>query len=84
MSLVRKTKLVSDNQTSWKTVKPFFTDKGVNHDRILLDEENLTSSGNDEISERLNKFFADILKNLHIPQYEDHLVYTNNIDGPIL
>ena len=39
---------------------------------------------NDEISERLNKFFADILKNLHIPQYEDHLVYTNNIDGPIL
>ena len=49
VSLVRKAKLdyynkfnhkeVSDNKTFWKTVKPFFTDKGVNHDRILLAEE---------------------------------------------
>ena len=84
MSLVRKTKLVSDNQTSWKTVKPFFTDKGVNHDRILLDEENQTISGNDEICERLNNFFEDIAKNLNIPQYEDRLVYTDNIDDTIL
>ena len=45
ISLVRKAKLdyynklnhenVSDNKTLWKTVKIFFMDKGVNHDRIL-------------------------------------------------
>ena len=40
---------VSDNKTFWKTVKSFFTDKGVNQDRILLTEEN-----NNEISEKLN------------------------------
>ena len=28
-------KKVSDNKTFWKTVKPFFTDKGVNHDRLV-------------------------------------------------
>ena len=49
VSLVGKAKLdyynkldhkkVSDNNTYWKTLKPFFTDKGVNHDRILLVEE---------------------------------------------
>ena len=94
VSLVRKAKLdyynklnhkkVSDNKTFWKTVKPFFTDKGVNHNRILLVEENETISDNDEISEKLNNFFADIVKNLNIPQYEDHLVSTDNIDDPIL
>ena len=33
---------VSDNKTFWKTVKPFFTDEGFNHDRILLAGENET------------------------------------------
>ena len=35
-------KKVSDNKTFWKTVKPFFTDEGFNHDRILLAGENET------------------------------------------
>ena len=65
-------KEVSDNKTFWKTVKPFFTDNGVNHDSILLVEENETISDNDEISEKLNNFFADIMKNLNISQYDDH------------
>ena len=43
---------VSDNTTFCKTVKPFFTDKGVDHDRILLIEEN-----NNEISEKLNNLW---------------------------
>ena len=91
LSLVRKAKLdqynklnhkkVDDNKRVWKAVKPFFTDKGVNQKRILLVEENETTiSDNDEISEKLNNFFADIVKILSIPQYEDHLVNTDNID----
>ena len=60
------------------------TDKGVNHDRILLVEENETISDNDEISEKLNNFFADIVKNWNIPQYENHSVNADNIDDPIL
>ena len=63
---------VFDNNIFWKTVKPFFTDKGVNHDRsLLLEEDDKTISDNDEISENINNFFADIVKNLIIPQYED-------------
>ena len=81
VSLERKTKLdyfdkpnhkkVSYNKTFCKTLKPFFTDKGVNHDKILLVEGNEIISDNDEISEKLNNFFADIVKNLNTPQYED-------------
>ena len=58
-------------------------DKEVNHNKILLVEENETISDNDEISEKLNNFFADIVNNLNISQYKDHLVNTNNIDDPI-
>ena len=66
------------------TVKAFFTDKGVNHNIILLVEENETISDNDEISEKLNNFFVDMVENLNISQYEDHLVNSGNIDDPIL
>ena len=73
ISLVRKAKLnychklnhknkVSDNNTFCKTVKPFFPDKGVNHHRILLVEENETTFDNNEISEKLNIFIAGIVK----------------------
>ena len=75
---------MSDNKTFWKTVKPFFTDEGFNHDRILMARENETIPENNEISEKLNNFFADIAKKLNIPQYEDHLVNTDNFDDPIL
>ena len=71
-------KKVSDNKTFWKTVKPFFTDKVVNRDRMFLVEENEAISDNDKISKKLNNFFADIVKNLTIPQYEDHSVNTDN------
>ena len=92
--MVRKAKLgyynilnhhnVSDNKTFWKTVTPFFTEKVVNHDGVLLVEKNKTISDNDEISQKVNNFFADIVKNLNIPQYEDYLVNTDDIDDPIL
>ena len=73
---------MSDSKTFWKTIKPFFTDKGVNHDRILLVEENETISDNDEISEKLTNFFPDVVKNSNIPRYEDHSVNADNIDDP--
>ena len=60
------------------------TDKGVNHDRILLVKENETISDNDEIFEKLNNFFADVAKNVYIHQYEDNLINIDNIDDPIL
>ena len=68
VSLIRKAKLdyfnklnhkkVFDNEAFWKTVKPFFMDKGVNHDRILLVEETETISDNSEIPEKLNEIIS--------------------------
>ena len=46
-------------------------DKGVNHGRILLVEGNETISDNNEISEKINSLFADVVKNLNIQQYRN-------------
>ena len=46
--------------------------------------KNETISDNNEIFEKLNNFCADTVKNLNIPQYEDHLVTNDNMDNTIL
>ena len=60
-------KKIVDNKTFWKTIKPFFTDKGVNHDNITLVENEETVSDNKEISETLNNFFSEVVTNLNPP-----------------
>ena len=65
-------------------MKPFFTDKGMNHDKIILVEDDEIISENEQISESLNNFFADAIINLNIPQYEDPTSNTDGIDDPVL
>ena len=72
---------VTDNKKFWKTIKPFFTDKVMNRDKIILVEDDEIISENEQISESLNNFFADAIINLNIPQYEDP---TSNTDDPVL
>ena len=94
ISLVRKAKKeyfdnldlrnVTDNKKFWKTVKPFFTDKGMNHDKIILVEDDEIISENEQLSESLNNLFADAIINLNIPQYGDSTSTTNGIDDSVL
>ena len=65
-------------------MKPFFTDKGMNHDKIILMEDDEIISENERISESLNNFFADAIINLNIPQYEDPTSNTNELDDLLL
>ena len=64
-------------------MKPFFTDKGMNDDKITLVEDNEVISENEQIFESLNNFFA-VAINLDIPQYEDQTINTNDTDDPVL
>ena len=56
----------------------------MNHDKIILVEDDEIISENEQISESLNKFFADAIINLNIPQYEDPTSNTDGIDDPVL
>ena len=76
-------KKIVDNKTFWKTIKPFFTDKDVNHDNITLVENEETVSDNKEISETLNNFFSEVVTNLNLPQYHDPTVNVDDIEDPV-
>ena len=72
-----------DNKTSWKIIKPYFTDESINHDNITLVENEETVSDNKEISETLNNFFSEVVTNLNLPQYNDPTVNVEDIEDQV-
>ena len=72
-----------DNKTFWKTIKPHFTDKDVNHDSITLVQNEETISDNKEISETLSNFFSEVVTNLNLPHYDDPTVNIELLDDPV-
>ena len=94
VSLIRKTKRdyysnlnhkqVTDNKIFWKTIKPFFTDKGINNEKITLIENGEELLKNEEVTENLNNLFSDIISNLKLPTYEDPTTNAGNIADPVL
>ena len=78
---------VPDNKNLWKIVKPLFADQGMNHDKLVLVENDEIISENQQISKSFNSFFADAIINLNIPQYKDSKYQcqynTNGSDDPV-
>ena len=59
-------KQVSDNKPFWKSVKPFFNDKGSNSSKITLVEENNILSDEEEIANIMNNYFINVTKTLNL------------------
>ena len=76
------TKLITDNKTFWKTVKPLFSDKHFSNKKITLLEGNEIISKDCEVAETLNTFFSNVVENLDIKGYEtDDFLYNPEIDS---
>ena len=99
MNLLKKTKKeyfnyidvkdLNDNKSFWKTIKPFFPDKGINsnklmlieNDRIITEESDLSEVINNYLTNIIDKFELkhDVLSNINLDltgtfvTYEDHL-----------
>ena len=56
------TSVVSDNQTFWKVIKPFFTNKSTFGRNIKLTEKEEILRDDTEIAEELNRFFSNAVK----------------------
>ena len=56
----------------------------MNHDKIILVENDEIISQSKQISESMNNFFADTIINLNNPQYEDPTSNNKGIDDPVL
>ena len=62
-------KLLKNNKTFWKTIKPLFSEKSIKSKKIVLVENDEILTSENEVSEIMNTFFSEIVKCLGI---EDH------------
>ena len=91
VSLIRKTKQqycnnldhrkVADNKSFWKYIKPLFSDKSSNSNKITLVEKDLILEKNDDIAETFNDFFTSVVSNLNIPRYQDPFTDSDQIEN---
>ena len=54
------TKVVIDNKTFWKTVKPLLSEKVTKHYKINLVEDDKVISRDDQIAKKFNEYFISI------------------------
>ena len=62
-----------DNQTFWKTVKPYFSDKGSNCRQIILLKNDSILTDNKNIAKTMNNNFINITKKFNLNQIRTHL-----------
>ena len=55
----------------------------MNHNKIILVEDDKIISENEKIFESLSNVFVDVIMNLFIPQYEDLTSNINGSDNPV-
>ena len=53
-------KSISDNKKFWKTIKPFFSNKGLNTNNMMLVENNQTVHEEEIIANTMNNYFTNI------------------------
>ena len=59
---------LSDNKKFWKTIKPYFSNKGLNSNKMLLKEKGELVSDEKQLASIMNKFFINITKSLKLKE----------------
>ena len=82
-NLLRKTKKeyfskldiikISDSKKFWKTIKPFFSDKGLNCNKMMLSENDQIISDETTIADTMSKYFVNITNKLKLKQSETEI-----------
>ena len=74
-----------DNKLFWKTMKPFFSEKSIITNKIVLVENENFLNDDKEIGETLNSFFSNAAKSLGLQDnYQIHITDDDNEDTAIL
>ena len=74
---------ITDNRKFWKTMKTFFSDKGVNTGKITLIGDNKIISDDDRVAETLNSFFDETIKLKKFELTSDFIVTSIDNVNPI-
>ena len=67
-------KSVSDTKKFWKTIKPYFSNKGLNSNKIFLSEKGRLIKDPAAITATMNDYFVNITVTIGLKQFQfDHL-----------
>ena len=94
VNLLRKTKKeyfentnvkdINDNKKFWKTIKPFFSNKGLNTNKLMIIAKNNLISEEYILANTMNQYFTSITKQLNLKKFpqlknlEDIINYYHN------
>ena len=59
-------KNITDNKAFWKTMKPYFSNKGLNSSSLILPEKNKIITNDHDIANIMNNYFTVITNHLNI------------------
>ena len=59
---------LSSNKKFWKTIKPYFSNKGLNGNKFLLIENDNLISNEKDLASIFNNFFINITSDLHLKE----------------
>ena len=51
---------LTDNKKFWKTIKPFFGNKGLNSDKLMLREKDVVTADEKALGTLMNNYFANV------------------------
>ncbi len=69
---------ITDCQKFWDTVKPYFKNKSLTQNKIILIEDDKIISNNQETAEIINEYFINITDSLSILAYQPSLDNDSN------
>ena len=73
-------KLVVENKTFWKTVKPLFSEKHFSNNKITLVKDDEIISTDNEVTETLNRFFTNAVTYLNIDGFKTEYCSNPELD----
>ena len=60
---------ITDNKTFWRTIKPYFNEKGSGSDKITLSGNESVLTNEKEIANTMNNYFINITKHLIVKHH---------------
>ena len=64
--ILNRVKDIDDNKNFWKTIKPFFSYKGLNTNKLMLIEDKNLISEEFVLANTMNQYFTNITKQLNV------------------
>ena len=59
---------LTDNKKFWKTIKPFFSNKGLNSNKLMLREKDVVVADEKALATLMNNYFVNITADLDLKQ----------------